>query len=210
MPNLRFVALVAMIILAEPANGLAADAAVITRIGVGREYVDGTRAKERLGGKVLINTPRAWKRTSRDTVQTAKFRLPMQGACSAVVQVSVRAAATRGSAKARARRVTRFAVAVIADNARPRGWVRLVQLLPGEADAPDMYGIAVVRLAKWRLVDVRAFAWFTGCSDQQIRSGDAAIGLKTLLQTAQLRARIVRPTSSASPSGAARQATTLA
>jgi hypothetical protein len=55
-----------------------------------------------------------------------------------------------------------------------------------------MYGIAVVRLARFRVVDVRAFAWFNGCSDQQILGGGAASGLPSILRTAWVRARIVR------------------
>jgi hypothetical protein len=69
-----------------------------------------------------------------------------------------------------------------------------VQLRPSEAtrSAPDAYGVAVVRIAPARRVDVRAFAWFSGCSDQQIRSGDAAAGIERLLRTAHVRARIAR------------------
>src|SRR5437867_3872078 len=103
MSSFRFVAVVPMILLGVPANGLAAHARVTTRIAVAHEIVDGTAGKERLAGKVLITTPSAWKRTSHDTAPTAKFRLSVHGGCSAVVHVSVRAVATRERAKARAR-----------------------------------------------------------------------------------------------------------
>src|SRR5207247_8550420 len=106
---------------------------VTTTIGVGhfgREYVVGTRTKERVAGKVLITMPSTWTRTSHNTAPLAKFRLPVRSGCSAVVTVGASAVATRASPKALAYRFTR-PVAVIRDSARPRGWLRLVQQAPG-------------------------------------------------------------------------------
>jgi len=174
----------------------AAKSVVATTIGVshfGREYVVGTRAKERVAGKVLITTPSTWTRTSHNTAPLAKFRIPVLSGCSAVVTVAASAVATRASPKALAYRFTRQPAAVIRDSARPRGWLRLVQQAPGsEPDRPDVYGIAVVRLVHFRLGDARTYAWFEGCSDQQIRNGDAASGLANLLRTAKLRLSIVK------------------
>lgn len=165
-----------------------------TRIGLAREGVDGA-GRERVAGKVVIHAPSAWTRTSNDTAPTAKFTDELSNTCSATVQVSVRVVATGQTSRSRVLRVTKAApAAVIADNSRPGGWLRIIRLSgSGQALLPVTYGIAIVRVEQNRWVDVRAYSKFSGCTDEQVKSGSASAGLRMLLHDARVHARIVRP-----------------
>ena len=166
-----------------------------TRIGLVHETFDGSLGKERLVGRVVLMTRRTWKRTSHDGAVTAKFSEQADAGCSAVVHVSVRATISAQTAQERARRVTSpgHGVALLADAPRPGGWLRVQQLRGAPpASAPDIYGIAIVRVARHRYADVRAFAWFTGCTTAQIQAGPTAVGMRSALGSAQVLAHVTR------------------
>ena len=186
-------AIVAALAAVPAAAGAAAPR--ITRIWLGGEHVDGT-SDEGLQGRVLITTPRSWRHINRDAAPTAHFTARSGAGCAVKVDVSARAVATREGARAQARRSTRPLAAVLGDGSRPRGAWRNVQLAPSQDDAgespPEMYGIAVIRIARRRFVHVRAFALFDpACTTSQIRSGPVASALNRLLRRACVQARIV-------------------
>ena len=163
-----------------------------TRIGLAHESFDGSLGREQLAGRVLVTTPDAWDHISHDGAPTARFHVPAAGGCAPVVHVSVRAVVTRESAKDRARRVTSGGVAVLVDGARPGGWLRVQQLRGGpHAQGAQLYGIAIVRVGRHRWADVRAFGWFPGCSRDQVRFGPTTAGVRDMLQTARVQARII-------------------
>ena len=186
-------AIVGALAVAPAAAGAAAPR--ITRISLGAERVDGAGG-EGLRGRALIETPRSWRHINRDAAPTAHFTARSGAGCAAKVDVSGRAVATRASARAQARQATRSPAAVIGEGSRPRGAWRAVQLAPSQdrtgESPPDVYGIAVVRIARRRFVHVRAFALFDpACTDRQIRSGPVARALNRLLHRARVEARIV-------------------
>ena len=130
-----------------------------------------------------------------------RFTVALDGGCSGVIEVSGRAVATSESARARAERATTWRLALISEGPRARGWKRLIQLRPPSAPgAPAiprsqparLYGIAIVKLARNRWVDVRALGSFQGCSDEQLRIGSIPSALDSLLYTATVRARVVK------------------
>jgi hypothetical protein len=190
-----------LVTLAAPAQGPAA-IGTKTKVSLNGKLVNGTRAGETLSGIALITTPRSWTRTSKNGAPTSKFRAK-SGACSAEIQVSGRALASRTDPVARIRSVTRSPRAVIGQGrSGSRAW-RIVQLKSGgsaytqdlprnKQDPADVYGIAALRLATSRFVDVRVFAWFRNCTTVQVRRGALAAGLKTLVSTAGISARIVK------------------
>jgi hypothetical protein len=187
------IAIVAALAAVPAAAGAAAPR--ITRIWLG-ERVDGTRGAEGLRGRALIETPRAWRHINHDAAPTAHFTARSGAGCAAKVDVSGRAVATRANARAQARQATRSPAAVIGEGSRPRGAWRAVQLAPSQdrtgESPPDVYGIAVVRIARRRFVHVRAFALFDpACTTSQIRSGPVASALNRLLRRARVEARIV-------------------
>lgn len=206
MTTTRFIAFALLAVLAVPSLAQATVGPGDTRISVGREGVDGSAGREHLAGKVVVRAPSDWTRTSNDTAPTAKFSASHSSACSARIEVSVRAAATRQPPRTRAGSVTQVPPAsVIADNSRPGGWLRVVQLSGYDSSRHTyqlgVYGIASVRIAHNRLVDVRAFVWFWGCSAEQIHSGPASTGLRVLLHDARIHARIVRSHTAPPPDG---------
>jgi hypothetical protein len=191
-----------LLVLAVPAQGAAATATK-TKVSLNGKLVDGTRGGETLSGTAAVTTPGSWKRTSKNGAPTSKFRA-RSGKCSAEIQVSGRALASRTDPVARIRSVTRSPRAVIGQGkTRSRAW-RIVHLKSGggaytqdlprsyKQNPPDVYGLAALRLRKSRFVDVRVFAWFQGCTTAQIRSGSLAAGLRTLLRTAGVSASIVK------------------
>jgi hypothetical protein len=191
-----------VVALAVPAQGAAATATK-TKVSLNGKLVDGTSGGETLRGTAAVSTPRSWKRTSKDGAPTTKFRAK-SGKCSAEIQVSGRAVASRTDPVARIRSVTRSPGAVIGQGRRRTGAWRIVHLKRGgsaytqdlprayKQDPPDVYGLAALRLRKSRFVDVRVFAWFDGCTTSQIRRSPLATGLATLLRTAGVSARIVK------------------
>jgi hypothetical protein len=171
MRRLAFIATLAVALGGLAPSGANAVSFNATKIGLVREGVDGTLGRQRLAGHVTVRTQRSWRWTSHDGAPTAAFAIPT-GSCRAVVRVSVRAVATGRSAAARARAVTDVgSAAVLADAARPGGWIRLTELGGGR---PQLYGIAIVLVARNRWPDVRAFGSFTGCTYAEIRNGPAA------------------------------------
>lgn len=173
-------------------SGLA-DAGQATRVGLDRESFDGSRGTQQLAGRVLLFTPRDWARVSRDGSPTARFSAPVDGACAPAVQVSVRAVVTSQSATDRARGVTNWGNAVLADLARPGGWLRVARVSDDpQGRVPRLYGIAIVRVARNRWADVRAFASFPGCTAGQVSGGPTAAAVRDMLQTARVQARVVR------------------
>ena len=112
--------------------------------------------------------------------------------------------ATRTEPGARVRSVTRSPRAVVGQGRTPSRVWRVVHLKAGGGaytqdlprayaqNPPDVYAIAALRLRRARFVDVRAFAWYRGCSAKQIRTGSVAKALQTLLKTARVDAHIVR------------------
>jgi len=187
MPS-RFVtaALVGLPLVSAPV-GHASSGTHTTRIGLVREVVDGSAGKERLVGRVVVSTAPALHRVSRDGAPTAKFTVAPSGGCRARIEISVRAVASRQSAKQRAHRVTgtdRFI-----DVPRAGGWLAVAPLRGGTIGA-QVYGIAVVRVARNRWADVRAYGWYTGCTDEQTRSAEATTDLEATLKTADVQARV--------------------
>lgn len=156
-------------------------------------------APRALSGDLRVSSPATWVRTTRDGASTARLRFKIDASCSGVLQLSSRAVATAEGAKARAERVTQSPLAVIADRSRSGGWLRVVQLTPATPGAPldpknervQLYGIAVVSVARSRWVDVRAFGWFHGCSDVQVRTSAATKATTHLLLGAEVNARLV-------------------
>ena len=196
------IACLLLVALVAPAQGVAASG-VTNKISLSGKVVDGTRGHEVLSGYARVTTPRSWKRTSKKGARTARFRAK-SGSCTAEIQVSGRALASRTEPSARIRSVTRSPRSVIGQGRNgARAW-RVVHLKPNGGpysqdlprsyvqDPPDVYAIAALRLRKSRWVDVRAFAWFTGCSTKQIRSGSVAKALTTIVSTARVQTRIVR------------------
>ena len=95
MTKARSITLALLAVLAVPSLAEGTIGPGDTRISVGREGVDGSAGKERLAGKVVITGPSDWTRTSNDTAPTAKFTVSRSGGCTARVEVSARAVATR-------------------------------------------------------------------------------------------------------------------
>lgn len=73
------------------------------------------------------------------------------------------------------------------------GYWRLIALPPGRkhADGAELYGVGSSVVAHHVQLDLRAFGFGSGCSTTQIRGGDAARGIATLLKAATARVRVV-------------------
>jgi hypothetical protein len=174
MRKLAFVTTLALALAAVAPAAADAVSFTSTKINVSRESVDGTRGSQRLSGHVTVKSQRSWRRTSHDGAPTRRFAVAT-GRCHASARVSVRAVATSRTAKARTRAVTRAgSTAVLADAARPGGWLRIVEL---DGARPRLYGIAIARVAPNRWADVRPFVAFIGCTDAETRGGAATRGL---------------------------------
>ncbi|MCW3001167.1 MAG: hypothetical protein JWQ20_465, partial [Conexibacter sp.] len=165
-----------------------------TRISLDREGVDG--ALEAVRGSVTIETPTTMQRDSHDGALTARFTSHVSGACTARVQVSNRAVATRSGAAAQAAASTGFRTSALGQGRRRDGAWALVEQevldpqLRQPTGAQQLYGIAVVRLARHRWLHVRAFVTYAGtCSADDRQKGSAAVGVRDLLVTARVQAR---------------------
>jgi hypothetical protein len=187
MPSRLLIAALVALPLASASVAHASSGTHATRIGLVRELIDGSAGKERLVGRVVVSTAPAFHRVSPNGAPTAKFTVAPSGGCRARIEISVRAVASHQSAKQRAHRVTstdRFI-----DVPRAGGWLAVAPLRGGMIGA-QVYGIAVVRVARHRWADVRAYGWFTGCTGEQIRSGEATTDLEATLKTADVQARV--------------------
>ena len=150
------------------------------RVGGGRETVD---ARAELRGAARIRVPRAWKHLNRDGSPSQLFSF-QQKDCVARTTVSLRASATRATPAQTVRRATRFAVADVARGTRAGGRFAVVELGPGR-DRRVLHGIASVRIAPRRIVDVRTFTELRGrCTDGIVLADAIPQALTVLVRTA--------------------------
>jgi hypothetical protein len=163
---------------------------VQTHVDVGNQIVDGTGAAQALAGRIVILTPRSWRRTSADDSPSADFVVHQGASCVARLDASPRGVATRNGPLTQARRVTRFPLAVIGEGRRPGGAWRAVEV-KNPPRGPLVYGIAVVRIVPRRWVHLRIFATYAGCSEQEVRRGSTAVILRRVLRDAEMQVRVV-------------------
>lgn len=164
---------------------------VRTSIDVGGQIVDGSRATQAVAGRIVIATPEGWRRTTRNGSRSARFAAHESADCVGHVNASPRATATSNGALAQARRVTRFPLALIGEGHRPGGAWRAVDVKDPPGGRPLVYGIAVVRIARARWIDLRVFVTYDGCSPQQVERGSVAAVLKRVLREAEMRVGLV-------------------
>ena len=175
-----------------------------TRISLRDTGVNGAPG-QRLSGDAFVRTPGSWKRLTRDGARTSRFKVPAAAGCAVEVLVAARGVASRSGPLTRIRRVaTRRPRAVIGQGRSTSGAWRIVHLRGGadaykevitspyRQDPADVYGLAALRVGRARWVDVRALAWFDGCTVAQTRRGTAAKALASMVSGARVAATIVR------------------
>ena len=174
-----------------------------TRISLRDKGVNGAPG-QRLSGDAFVRTPGSWKRLTRDGARTSRFKVPAAAGCAVEVLVTARGVASRSGPLTRIRSVTRRPRAVIGQGRSTSGAWRIVHLRGGadaykevvtspyRQDPADVYGLAALRVGRARWVDVRALAWFDGCTVAQTRRGTAAKALASMVSGARVAATIVR------------------
>ena len=175
----------------------AAPSTVVTTVAASEPFDGATSQMTR--GRVFIETPRSWRRTTRNGNLTARFHVTIGADCTARLIVASRNVATRETTTAQLDRATGFALATIAQGTGGAGPWRLVELHDSDFDGQPrgvrpFYGIATKRVARRRYLQVRAVGDADkSCSDAQVRAGRFASALGGLMRTARISV-VIRPT----------------
>jgi hypothetical protein len=162
------------------------------RVGGGREIVD---AHTELHGAARIRVPRAWTHLNRDGSPSQLFSFQQNG-CVARTHVSLRADATRATPADLV--TTGSAIADVARGSRPGGRFAVVELKPrGSGSRRILHGIASVRIAPRRLVDVRTYTDLRGpCTDGIVLADAVPQALTVIVRTAATRGLRLEPLAS--------------
>jgi hypothetical protein len=151
-------------------------------------------------GRIVIRTPRAsFRRDNADASRTAHFSAQVASGCEATVLVAGRGVATRRTARAQIAGLLAGSGRVLAHSGAAGRATALVEydVFSDETGEPTgarrLYGLAVVRVAPRRFVDVRMFVNFggAGCTDAARGSATFTTALVHVLASARPDVRFV-------------------